>query len=58
VLTLQRFSENHWRPFTAFLLKVLDNVSSNGSIAGIDASSHRGCTLKETKVSNLYEYFQ
>jgi hypothetical protein len=50
VLTLERFSENHWWPFTAFLLKVLDNVSSNGSIAGIAASSHRGSTLKETKV--------
>jgi hypothetical protein len=54
VLTLQRFSENDWRPLTTFLLKVLDNVSSNGSIAAIAASSHRGSTLKETKVSNLY----
>jgi hypothetical protein len=43
---------------TAFLFKVSDNVSSNGSIAGIAASSHRGSTLKETKVSNLYEYFK
>jgi hypothetical protein len=50
VLTLQRFSENHWRSLTAFLLKVLDNVFSNGSIAGIAASSERGSTLKETKV--------
>jgi hypothetical protein len=58
VLTLQRFSENRWRPLTAFLFKVLDNVSSNGSIARIAASSHRGSTLKETKVSNLYEYFK
>jgi hypothetical protein len=38
---------------TAFLLKILDNVSSSGSIAGIAASSHRGSTLKGTKVSNL-----
>jgi hypothetical protein len=58
VLTLQSLSENHWRPLKAFLLKVLDNVSSNGSIAGIAASSHGGSTLKETKVSNLYEYFK
>jgi parallel beta-helix repeat protein len=58
VLTLHRFGENHWWPLTAFLLKVLDNVSSNGSIAGIAVSSHRGSTLKENKVSNLYEYFQ
>jgi hypothetical protein len=58
VLTLQRFSENHWRPLTAFLLKVLDSVPSNGSIAGIAASSHRGSTLKGAKVSNLYEYFK
>jgi hypothetical protein len=58
VLTLQRFSENYWRPLTAFLFKVSDNVPSNGSIAGIAASSQRGSTLKGTKVSNLYEYFK
>jgi hypothetical protein len=57
VLTLQRFSENHLRPLTAFLLKVLDNVSSSGSIAGIAASNQRGSTLKGAKVSNLYQYF-
>ena len=54
---LQRFNENRWRPFTAFLLKILDNVSSSGSIAGIAASSHwGGSTLKGTEVSNLYKY--
>jgi hypothetical protein len=39
-------------------ISVEDNVSSNGNIAGIAASSHRGSTLKGTKVSNLYEYFK
>jgi hypothetical protein len=34
-------------------LKVLDNVSSNGSIAGIAASNHRGSALKGTEVTNL-----
>jgi hypothetical protein len=58
VLTLQRFNENRWWPLTAFLLKILGNVASSGSIAGIAASSHRGSTLKGTKVSNLYEYFK
>jgi hypothetical protein len=58
VLTLQRFNKNHWRPLTSFLLKISDNVSSSGGIAGIAASSHRGSTWKGTKVSNLYEYFQ
>ena len=58
MLTLQRFNENRWRPLTAFLLKILDNVSSSGSGAGIVASSHRGSTLKGTKVSNLYKYFK
>ena len=48
MLTLQRFNENRWRPLKAFLLKILDNVSSSGSIGGIAASSHRGCTLKGT----------
>ena len=33
-------------------------VSSSGSIVGIAASSHRGSTVKGTKVSNLYEYFK
>jgi hypothetical protein len=58
LLTLQRFNENRRQPLTAFLLKILDNVSSSGSIAGIAASSHRGSTLKRTKVSNLYENFK
>jgi hypothetical protein len=43
---------------TAFLLKILDNVSSSGNIAGIAASSYRGSTLNGNKVSNLYEYFK
>jgi hypothetical protein len=47
---LQRFNENCWWPLREFLLKILDNVSSSGSIAGIAASSHRGSTLKGTKV--------
>ena len=53
---LQRISDNCWRPLTAFLLKILDNVSSSGSSAGITASNHRGSTLEGTEVSNLYEY--
>jgi len=51
-------NENHWQPLTAFPLKILDNVSSSGIGAGINASSHRGCTWKGTKVSNLYDYFK
>ena len=43
---------------TAFPLKILDNVSSIGSGAGIAASSRRGSTSKGTKVSNLYKYFK
>ena len=58
LLKLQRFSENHWPPLTAFPLKILDIVSSSGSSAGVAASSHRGSTLKGTKVSDLYEYFK
>jgi hypothetical protein len=54
LLTMQRFNENLWRPLTAFPLTILDKVSSRGSTAGIAASSHRGSTLKGTKVSNLY----
>ena len=38
---------------TAFQLKILDNVSSIGSGAGIAASSRRGSSSKGTKVSNL-----
>ena len=54
---LQRFNENHLQPLmTAFWFKILDNVSSSGSGAGIIASSHRGNTLMGTKVSNLYKY--
>jgi len=53
LLMLQRFNKNHQQPLTAFPLKILDNVSSNRSGAGIAASSHH--TLKGTKVSDLYE---
>lgn len=53
--------ENHLWPLRAFLLKILDNVSSNGSSAGIAAFSHRGSTLKGTKVSTpaniLHKFF-
>jgi hypothetical protein len=42
---------------TAFSLKILDNVSSIGSGAGIAASSRRGSASKGNKVSNLYKYF-
>jgi hypothetical protein len=58
LLKLQRFNENHWRPSTAFLMKTLDNVTSNGKGTQIAASSHRGSSLKRTKVSNLYDYFK
>ena len=30
-----RISENRWRPLTAFLLNILDNVCSSGNIAGM-----------------------
>ena len=43
---------------TAFPLKILDNVSSIGSGAGIAVSSRRESTSKKTKVSNLYKYFK
>jgi len=56
--TLQKFNENRCRPLTAFLLKILDNVSSSGSSAGIAAPSHRGSVFKGNKISNLYEYFK
>jgi hypothetical protein len=58
LLTLQRFNKNLWQFSTAFLLKVLDNVSSNGSGARITASSWRGSSLKGTKVANLYNCFK
>jgi hypothetical protein len=57
MLMLQKFKANRWPPLTEFLLKILDNVSSSGSGAEIPACSHRAGTLKEVKVSNLYEYF-
>jgi len=58
LLILQRLNENCWRPLTAFPLKILDNFSSSGSSAGITASSHRGSTLKGTRVTNSYKYFK
>jgi len=42
----------------AFPLKILDNVSSTGSGAGIAASSRRGSAAKGTKVSNFYKYLK
>ena len=53
---LQKFKGNCWWPLTAYPLKILENVSSNGSGAGIAASSHRGKYFDGTKVSNLYDY--
>jgi len=40
LLTMRRFNKNHWRPS----LKILHNVPSIGSGAGIAASSRRGST--------------
>jgi len=47
---LQRFNETRWRSLTAFPLKTVDNVCSNGSSVGLTAFSHRGSTLKGTKL--------
>ena len=58
ILLIQMFSKNLWQSLTAFLLKILDNVSSCGSSAGIVVSSHVGSTLSVTKISNLYGYFK
>jgi len=58
LLTLQRFNKHRWWPLIAFPLKILDNVSSIGSGAGIAASSRRGSTSKGTEVSNLYKYLK
>ena len=55
---LSKFIENRCRLLTAFLLKILDYISSSGSFAGVVLSSQRVSTLKGTKVSNLYEYFK
>ena len=41
------------RPLRAFLVKVLDDVSSSGSGAGIAATSQRQSKLKATENSNL-----
>ena len=53
LLTLQRFNKNRWWPLTAFPFNILDIVSSRRSGTGIIASSHRGNTMKGTKVWNL-----
>jgi len=50
MVTLQRFNESHWQPLTAFLLNILDSVSSSEIGAGIAASSHWGSSSKGTKV--------
>ena len=39
-------------------LAVLDSISVDESGAEIAASSRRGSTSKETKVSNFHEYFK
>jgi hypothetical protein len=45
--------------FESYALRIsAEDVSSNGSGTGIAASSHRRSTLKETKVSNFYDYFK
>ena len=48
-MTWQRFSDSHWQYVAAFLLKVLDNVTSSGSGTWITASSHMGSNLKGLK---------
>jgi hypothetical protein len=57
LLMLRGFSENRWQPLIVFLLKILDNVSSSGSSAGIAASSHSRSAMERNKVSDLYDYF-
>jgi len=42
-----------WRPLTALLLKILENVSSNGSSAGIAASSRTGVLCRGLKFQNF-----
>jgi hypothetical protein len=49
------FNCSKTRPFIAFLLKLLENVSSSGSGSGIVVTGHRGSILKGTKVSNFYK---
>jgi hypothetical protein len=58
IFSLNNRQQIRWRPLTAFPFKILDNVSSIGSGAGIAASSRRGSTSKGTKVSNLYKYLK
>ena len=53
---LQRFNENRWRPLAAIMLQMLDIVSSRAALGWLHR--HRGCTLKGTKVSDLYDYFK
>jgi len=42
LLTLQRFNNNGWWPFTAFPFNFLDGVSNRESGTRIAAASHRG----------------
>jgi len=58
LLTLQRFNENRCRPLAAFILKILDNVSSSERGAEMAASSSRESNSKGTTVSNLYHSFK
>jgi hypothetical protein len=58
LLMFQRLNENHWWPLTAFLLKILDNVSSSGSGSGIAASSHWGQYVEGDQSFKLYGCFK
>jgi hypothetical protein len=57
LLMLQKFNENRWQSSTAFLLKMLDSVSSIGLVPGL-LHPVTGSSLKGAKVSNLYNYFK
>ena len=56
--TLQRFNKNRWPSLPAYLLEIVDNVSSSGSGSGIAVPSHTRSSLKGNNVSKLYEYFK
>jgi len=57
---LQRFNENRCRPSTAFMLKILVNVSISGRGVGVGRiqALGGGGGLKGTKVSHLCDYFK
>jgi len=58
LLTLQRFNENRCRPLAAFMLKILDHVSSSERGAEMAASSHRRNNVQGNTFSNLCDYFK